>query len=933
MTVVPEELLPLALSRPHDAIAAAQTLLAGSPAAETASIAHQATGIGLRQLGEVDSAIRELRTALRLAKGVPDREADVLATLGATLGRAGRSREGLAKLDRAVELSRGALAGRVLLRRADVLLMLGRHREALEDLRIAITRLRRSGDQLWEARSRNYRGVIQLALGGTRQADADFDQAGRLYAAIGQEFEYAETRQNRGMVAFARWDLPVALQFLGEAVQGFEAIGVVWPDLTIDRCAVLLAAGLTAEALAEADEASGRMETVQAAKRADVLFAAAGAALAVGDSATAQERAERARRLFSAQRRTWWSVRASMLQLEARYQSGERGPRLLQQVVRTARRLDEFGTADAAAAHLLAGRLALAEGRLRTADRQLELAGRLTKNIPPPVRSAAWLGRALRAEARGETRRMLTACTRGLDALDDYRLMMGATELRARATGHGAELAELALRHALRRNDPHSLLTWGERWRATALTVPPVRPPDDEQLVQDLAQLRDVVRRLESTPEPTRPPALERDRRRLESAVRHRALHAQGAPSGGETRGAGADPHPTGAAAPAGAPEHDSRGQAADQTPRAGAAGAAGGVGAGGAAGAAAGAAAAGGAGGRAGAEVLSAFSPRLFDVQELHGALGDSALVELLEVDGVLHAVVAAGGELTHYPVGGLAAAGVEVERSRFRLRWLAHGRSRSGPSLEVLGQRLGDAILGPVQGVLGDRDVVMVPPARLQALPWGLIPALEGRAVNVVPSAAVWLRARRLRPPAERRVVLVLGPGLSAARAEITRLTEQYPDAVVLRDGDATAERVLKELDGAWIAHIAAHGTFRSDSPLFSSLRLDDGPLTVYDFERLKRAPYRLVLSSCDSGLAKPVGADELLGLSSSLVPLGAAGILASVVPVNDPATVPLMTALHAHLQNGHSLAEAFARARAAAGTDPVADAASRSFIALGA
>lgn len=453
---------------------------------------------------------------------------------------------------------------------------------------------------------------------------------------------------------------------------------------------------------------------------------------------------------------------------------------------------------------------------------------------------------------------MLTACGRGLDALDEYRLMMGATELRARTTGHGAELAELALREALGRDDARALLTWAERWRATALTVPPVRPPGDEQLISDLAQLRDVVQRLESTPEPIRPPSLERDRRRLEAAVRDRALRAHGNDSGQS--------------------------------------------------------------GGR-------------LDLAELQEELGDTALVELIDVGGTLHAVVAAGGELARYEVGPLARAAVEVERSRFRLRWLAHGRSKSGPSLEVLGARLGDAILGPVQEVLGDRAVVMVPPASLQAVPWALVPALADRPVNVVPSAAMWLRARRLRPPSDRRVVLVLGPGLTAGRAEINRLTELYPKAVVLRDGDATAERVLHELDGAWIAHIAAHGTFRADSPLFSSLRLDDGPLTVYDFERLRRAPYRLVLSSCDSGLAKPVGADELLGLSSSLVPLGAAGILASVVPVNDPATVPLMTAVHDHLQAGRSLAEAFALARSTAGVDPAADAAGRSFVALGA
>jgi CHAT domain-containing protein len=142
-----------------------------------------------------------------------------------------------------------------------------------------------------------------------------------------------------------------------------------------------------------------------------------------------------------------------------------------------------------------------------------------------------------------------------------------------------------------------------------------------------------------------------------------------------------------------------------------------------------------------------------------------------------------------------------------------------------------------------------------------------------------------------------------------------------------------VLAAIDGAWLAHIAAHGRFRASSPLFSSLGLDDGPLTVHDLERLRRAPHRLVLSSCDSGISAPAGADELLGLTSSLVPLGTVGIVASVLPVNDAAVVPLMLALHQRLRAGASLAESLRDARLQLATDPVAAATGWSFIALGA
>ncbi len=71
-----------------------------------------------------------------------------------------------------------------------------------------------------------------------------------------------------------------------------------------------------------------------------------------------------------------------------------------------------------------------------------------------------------------------------------------------------------------------------------------------------------------------------------------------------------------------------------------------------------------------------------------------------------------------------------------------------------------------------------------------------------------------------------------------------------------------MLAALDGAGLVHIASHGDFRADSPMFSSLRMVDGPLTVHDLERLRSAPHRLVLSACESGVAASVGSPKSLG-----------------------------------------------------------------------
>jgi CHAT domain-containing protein len=165
-----------------------------------------------------------------------------------------------------------------------------------------------------------------------------------------------------------------------------------------------------------------------------------------------------------------------------------------------------------------------------------------------------------------------------------------------------------------------------------------------------------------------------------------------------------------------------------------------------------------------------------------------------------------------------------------------------------------------------------------------------------------------------------------------EAQKIGDGYPDAVVLTGRRATADAALAALDGAWTAHLAAHGIFRADSPLFSSLLLHDGPLTVYDLGRLGRAPQRLILSSCESAAAAQVAADELLGMMSALVPLGTTSLLASVVPVNDSATGAMMVAFHDRLRAGSSFGEALLSARADADSDAVPAATALSFVALG-
>jgi hypothetical protein len=247
-------------------------------------------------------------------------------------------------------------------------------------------------------------------------------------------------------------------------------------------------------------------------------------------------------------------------------------------------------------------------------------------------------------------------------------------------------------------------------------------------------------------------------------------------------------------------------------------------------------------------------------------------------------------------------------------------------------IGRRLQEAILGDAVRLLPDGPVVLAPTARLHGLAWSLLPALHDRPFGIVPSAGQWLRATRAARPDPGRTALVVGPHLESGGAEVPVLAARHPDAVLLDGVDATVGAVLAALDGAGLAHLATHGRFRADSPLFSALDLADGPLTVHDLERLRTAPYRVVLSACESGVLAPVGAQELLGLAAALFSIGTAGLVSSVGEVNDAATAHLMVGLHDALAAGASPAAALLDVRQGAAGDPVAAGTAAAFVALG-
>ena len=132
--------------------------------------------------------------------------------------------------------------------------------------------------------------------------------------------------------------------------------------------------------------------------------------------------------------------------------------------------------------------------------------------------------------AHGEATKARRALDRGLRLLDDHRASLGSTELRAQASGHGSEMADLGIRLALDRARPADLLRWAERWRAGALWRRPVVPGE---LAAELAALRWVrAERAEAAAAGGDVSALLRRESELEAAVRRISRQVAGARPG-----------------------------------------------------------------------------------------------------------------------------------------------------------------------------------------------------------------------------------------------------------------------------------------------------------------------------------------------------------------------------------------------------------------
>ncbi len=852
----------------------------GLPGAE--STALRALGVAARSRHRIPEALVHLQAAVAAAERAGDANlaAEARLSLAGALVLAGKGEEAIATLDGAS--ASGATSVAVESQRAMVLAMLGRYEEALKAYRQVIPGLRRIGDRVREGRALNNRGLLHMYHGRFALAEADLARAERLMLEIGNPTEAARYCHNRGSAAALKGDLPAALALFEEADRRCREVGVDPGARALSRASALVAAGLFRDSRLVAEDAIEQLrDGGNQQDLAEGLALLADVALLDGDPAASRAAAEEAAALFEQQNRQGWQSLAEAAIARAGLAQGDDHVPLAVLATSAATRLDEMGLADRAImAHAVAGRLWLAAGNFAKGIDELDRAGSRRRRGSAAERLAAWEAVGVSRLARGDRRGAMAAMRCALAVVNDQQANMAATELRAHIASHAGDAARQGLRLALETRRPSCIWQWMERRRANSLRPLPARPPRDEVLAAQLAELRRLAQEIAScATSGDDPGALLARQSDLERQARERAWQAAGVKA---TR---------------------------DMS--------------------------------------------RPMRLTDLFAALGEAALVEFADVDGELHAIVAAGGRCCHHRVAPVQDVRHELGHIRLALRRLAYGGAHaalgSGAEAQLAraAARLDRLFMAPIARFLGSRPVVVVPTGELHATPWAALPTLAGRPVSVAPSARLWLGTASSEPgpgepPSkdaaleERALRSSTVPGRSARAGRTSRakpsvvrssspapawpvpntkrpLLGRYTRPVRVLSGDAAeVAAVLAILEGASIAHIAAHASFRADNGLWSSLQLADGVLTVYELEQLRRPPEVVVLSACQSGLSAVRPGDEVMGLVAALLTLGAKSVVASVVPVEDAASEQLMVALHQRLLAGDAPAVALAEAQ---------------------
>ena len=289
-----------------------------------------------------------------------------------------------------------------------------------------------------------------------------------------------------------------------------------------------------------------------------------------------------------------------------------------------------------------------------------------------------------------------------------------------------------------------------------------------------------------------------------------------------------------------------------------------------------------------------------------------DRVVLEYYRARDELYACVLGRDTLEIVPLGKAAAV-----QSRFRLLQFQLSKFKLGAQyLERFSDtvaaathahllELHQALITPVWKWLREKHVVVVPHDFLHCLPFhalhnGRNHLIDETRISYAPSASIYYLCCTRKPDANSRSLILGVPDPLAPHIldEVREVAALLPDPTLLIGEEATERALRACAPSSRFVHIATHGLFRQDNPMFSSMRLGDCLLSLIDLYSLSLSSDLVTLSGCSTGLNAIVGGDELLGMVRGLLFAGSRAVLVSLWDVDDRSTAAFMAAFYRHL-----------------------------------
>jgi len=308
--------------------------------------------------------------------------------------------------------------------------------------------------------------------------------------------------------------------------------------------------------------------------------------------------------------------------------------------------------------------------------------------------------------------------------------------------------------------------------------------------------------------------------------------------------------------------------------------------------------------------------------IEEIQSRLSDDVtLLEYYMTGERVVAAVVTQNSIGIYPVTVAARMQSVLELLRFQFSKFRLGGDYAKQFAEPLLrathghlESLYSELIAPVRPMLKGKHLLIVPHGPLHFLPFHALRHGEkflGDAftISYAPSATVFSLCQA-KVTSEKKNTLILGvPDERAPQilSEVQSVAGILPHPELFIGQQATANVLREKGAECGILHIATHGVYRQDNPVFSGIRLGDGYLNLYDLYQLKLAAKLVTLSGCATGMNVVAAGDELIGLQRGLFCAGATSLLLSLWDVHDQTTAEFMRSFYSNYTHHGSAAKA--------------------------